>query len=222
MSSNSEPTTQIIRAPIVWRGKDRRHAAPDVPSCRRGEHSDHVSRWRKLLRILGDVSVASPPRRLRCLACSISLSLSLYLSLSISLSLCLLHPAQGSKSQNQEKRVSESKTPPFHPTPEKCVLNQRIPIGPILSKVPCIDMGIFDLKRPFLGWGDMGVFSTPKPSFFSDWGDFDLCAGQTDSQLCAPVHVLRRIRPGSRGCQTPLSTVLGAPKSCMVGQKMPW
>ena len=48
-------------------------------------------------------------------------------------------------------------------------------------------MGIFWLETPFSGVGgngfflEMGVFLTPKPSF-PDFGVFDPCKGQTDSQ----------------------------------------
>ena len=61
---------------------------------------------------------------------------------------------RGQKPPNQENRVSESKNP-ISTHPRKGVSSQKIPIFPA---VPCIEMGIFDSRRPFLGWGEMVFF----------------------------------------------------------------
>ena len=91
-------------------------------------------------------------------------------------------PYRGQKLQNREKRVSESKKPLFPPNPRKGVSSQIIPIS---IQDTTGKWGFFDSRRPFLGWGKR-VFLTPKPSF-PDFGVFDPCKGQTDSQVLASL-----------------------------------
>ena len=66
-----------------------------------------------------------------------------------------LRPVQGSKPQNQEKRVSESKNP-ISPRPRKGRFESKIPI---FSKGRHMENGdFFDSKRPLLGWEENGGF----------------------------------------------------------------
>ena len=71
-------------------------------------------------------------------------------------------PYRGQIPQNREKRVSESKKPPFPTTPEKGVLSQKIPIFLV---VLCIEMGIFWLRAPFSGVVGNGGFWLRNPLF---------------------------------------------------------
>ena len=71
-------------------------------------------------------------------------------------------PCTGSKIQNQEKRVSESKKPCFPSLQKRAFRVKKIPI---LSVVPCREMGIFGLKPPFSWVVRKGDFSTLKPFF---------------------------------------------------------
>ena len=76
------------------------------------------------------------------------------------------------------KREFRSQKTPICPTPEKGVSSQKIPIS---IQGTTGKMGIFWLQTPFSGVGGNGGFLTPKPSF-PDFGVFDPCKGQTDSQ----------------------------------------
>ena len=71
----------------------------------------------------------------------------------------------GQKPQNQEKRVSESKKPPFPPPPQKRASRvKKIPIFPV---VPCIEWGFFDSRCPFSGVGGNGFFFVDSETLFS-------------------------------------------------------
>ena len=85
---------------------------------------------------------------------------------------------QGSKTPKSGKGGFGVKKPPFPPTPEKGVSSQK---SPFLFRAPPGRWRFFDLGRPFLGWGGDGGFLAPKPPF-PDFGVFDPCKGQTDSQ----------------------------------------
>ena len=84
-------------------------------------------------------------------------------------------PAQGSKyqnTQNQEKRVSGSKTPFSHDTGKGRFESEN----PHFLLGTTEKTGIFWLKPPISWVVGNGGFSTPNTSF-PDFGDFDPCAG---------------------------------------------
>ena len=81
--------------------------------------------------------------------------------------------------RGREKRGFRSQKTPISPPPQKRA--SRVKKSPFLHRAPQGKWDFFDSRRPFLGWGERGVFLTPKPSFL-DFGVFDPCKGQTDSQ----------------------------------------
>ena len=69
---------------------------------------------------------------------------------------------RGQKPQYRGKRVSETKNPHFPPRQKRAF---RVKKSPFSLWRPVLKPGFFDLKRPFLAWGEVGVFRLRNPLF---------------------------------------------------------
>ena len=99
-----------------------------------------------------------------------------------------VRPVQGSRSPNSGKEGFGVKQPPFPATPVKGALSQE---SPFLCRAPQGKWGFLTQKTLCLDGGKWGFLETPKPSF-PHLGDFDPCAGPTDSQT-AIFHVCQNL-----------------------------